>query len=251
MRDALAGEWLKLRSVSSTYWLAATAVLTTTLLGILVCALLGSDYRGLDAEQQEAFDPVGLSCTGVQFGQLAIVILAVRAAGSEFTTGLIRISLAAVPDRRTFLTAKLITLALVGLGCGLLSGMLSVALGTATLTHGSTLLLTPEGIRSCLGNAAYFALLAAFSAAVAIMVRRTLTALGILLPLFFVLSGTLGVSDRLRPYSRLLPDRAGLRLMQIHQESGDLPPMAGGLVMLLWTAAAIVLGWWSLRTKNV
>ncbi|MFJ4091785.1 hypothetical protein ACIPYS_09395 [Kitasatospora sp. NPDC089913] len=251
MRDAVAGEWFKLRTLASTYWLTAAAVLTTTLTGVLLCRLLSPDYRALDTEHQRAFDPVGMSFTGVQFGQLCMVVLAVRAVGSEFSTGLIRLSLTAVPDRSTFLSAKLAVLSLLGMGCGLLSGILSVGLGTAALTGGDSLLFTVDGVRAALGNALYFSSLAALSAAVAFLVRRTLTALGILLPLFFVLSGLFGTADRLRPYSRLLPDRAGLRLMQIHQESGDLAPAAGGLVLLLWTAAAIAAGWWALRAQEV
>ncbi|WP_351228175.1 hypothetical protein [Streptomyces sp. NPDC002133] len=61
----------------------------------------------------------------------------------------------------------------------------------------------------------------------------------------------LAASDRLRSSARFLPDRAGLRLMQIHQEAGDLTPLAGGAVLLLWTAGVVTLAAVSFARRDV
>ncbi|GAA2418805.1 ABC transporter permease [Streptomyces mauvecolor] len=238
MRDALAAEWFKLRSLRSTPALLLTGLLVTVLTGLLLCLLIGPEFRRASPADRRGFDPIGLSYSGMQLGQLALVVLAVLSVGSEFGTGMIRTSLAAVPGRARFLTAKLTLLAAVGLAWGLLTGGAALLCGTRALGAAPSELPLAAVLRTTLGAGLYGALIAVCAGAVTFMVRRSIAALGILLPLLFLVSSLLGASSRLASFARLLPDRAGLRLMQVHQEPGDLTPAAGGGVLLLWTLVA-------------
>ncbi|HET6357597.1 ABC transporter permease [Streptomyces sp.] len=241
MYDAIGAEWIKLRSLRSTPALLVIGLTVTVLTGLLFGLLIGPEFQRATPADRMDFDPVGLSFTGMQLGQLAVVVLAVLAVGSEFGSGMIRTSLAAVPRRGTLLTAKFVLLGSIGMAWGLVTGAASLLVGTWAL--GADLAALPPGdlIRTVSGAGAYAALLAVSAGSVTFMVRRSIAALGILLPLLFLVSSLLAASSRLRPLARLLPDRAGLRLMQVHQESGDLTPLAGGAVLLLWTASAAIV----------
>ncbi|MGH4032836.1 ABC transporter permease [Actinomycetota bacterium Odt1-20B] len=248
MRDLLAAEWIKLRSVRSTPALLCTAFALTVLVSLLFCALIGPEFRRMDAPHQRELDPVGLPFTGLQFGQVPLVVLAVLAVGNEYGTGMIRTTLAASPRRGRLLTAKLTLLGGAGLGWGLVTGAVALLAGTGVL--GAQLPSVPEALRAVLGAGAYAGLLAVLAGALTFMVRRSLTALGLLLPLLFVVSGALATAPRLRPLARLLPDRAGLRLTQTHQDAGDLSWAAGGGVLLLWVAAAVLAAHLALRHQE-
>ncbi|MFD7611295.1 ABC transporter permease [Streptomyces sp. NPDC059828] len=246
--DLVAAEWTKLRSLRSTWTLLALGAVLTVLVSLLFCALIGPEFRRADPAQQRALDPVGLTFTGLQFGQVPVVVLAVLAVGSEYGTGMIRTSLAAVPRRGRLLTAKLAVLGTTGLVWGLVTGAVALTAGSAVL--GAPAPLHADALRALAGAGVYAGLLAVLAAALTFVVRRSLTALGILLPLLFVVSGALAATPHLRPLARLLPDRAGLRLMQVHQDTGDLSPAAGGAVLLLWALLAAAGSHLALRRQE-
>ncbi|MFF8599091.1 ABC transporter permease [Streptomyces sp. NPDC015232] len=248
LSDAVAAEWVKLRSLRSTWALLALGAVLTVLVSLAFCALIGPEFRRADPAQRAALDPVGLTFTGVQFGQVPVVILAVLAVGGEYGTGMIRTSLAAVPRRGRLLAAKLAVLGTTGLLWGLVTGAVTLTAGSAAL--GAPVPLHAAALRALAGAGLYAGLLAVLAAALTFAVRRSLTALGILLPLLFVVSGALAATPRLRPLARLLPDRAGLRLMQAHQDTGDLPPTAGGTVLLLWALLAAAGAYAVLRRQE-
>ncbi|RSS45652.1 ABC transporter permease [Streptomyces sp. WAC08241] len=246
--DLLAAEWAKLRSLRSTWALLALGCALTVLVSLLFCALVGPEFRRADPARQHALDPVGLSFTGLQFGQVPLVVLAVLAVGGEYGTGMIRTSLAAVPRRGRLLAAKLTALGTTGLVWGLVTGAVALFAGSAAL--GAPAPLHAEAVRALAGAGAYAGLLAVLAGALTFVVRRSLAALGVLLPLLFVVSGALAATPELRSLARLLPDRAGLRLMQTHQEAGDLSPAAGGAVLLLWAALTAAGAHLALRRQD-
>ncbi|MFD9907209.1 ABC transporter permease [Streptomyces sp. NPDC059063] len=249
MRDLLAAEWIKLRTVRSTWWLLALGCALTVLVSLLFCALIGPEYRRADAARQRELDPVGLSFTGLQFGQVPLVVLAVLAVGNEYGTGMIRTTLAAVPRRGRLLGAKLGVLGVVGVGWGLVTG--GVAVFSASAVLGARAPFYGDALRAVAGAGAYAGLLAALAGAFTFVVRRSLAALGVLLPMLFIVSGALATAPRLRPVARFLPDRAGIRLMQVHQDVGDLSPAAGGGVLLLWASAVAAVAYLVLRRQEV
>ncbi|HEV2893768.1 MAG TPA: ABC transporter permease, partial [Actinomycetota bacterium] len=104
MRRALASEWTKLRTVSSTAWLVAAAVGCTVLLSSAMAASVDTSQCPSPASCQE--DTTRLALTGVWVGQVAVVVLAVLAVTSEYDTGMIQVTLAATPRRGTVLLAK-------------------------------------------------------------------------------------------------------------------------------------------------
>lgn len=106
----LRAEWIKLRSVRSTYVITGVAVLLGLGIGLLDVFSVTHNWATMPAADRAAFDPVGDSFSGFDFGELAFGALGVLAVSTEYGTGLIRTTFAAVPRRRTVFAAKTLVL---------------------------------------------------------------------------------------------------------------------------------------------
>jgi ABC-2 type transport system permease protein len=127
MRDALHAEWTKARTLPGTGWLLLAAVTLTVIVSSAVAATV-SCPSGHCAE-----DPAKISLTGIYLGQAVIAIVAVLAASSEYSTGMIRVTLAAMPRRATVLAAKAAILTGSVLAAGALAVLGSVLAGRLIL----------------------------------------------------------------------------------------------------------------------
>ncbi|GAA2210072.1 ABC transporter permease [Nonomuraea monospora] len=117
----LTSEWLKIRSVRSTYLILGLG-LSTVLLGLALAAAAAGMYDTASPEQQARARIADLEEVFTIIPQLCMGILGALAITSEYTTGLIRTSLALVPRRWPVLAAKAVV---VG-GLGLLVGVVAV-----------------------------------------------------------------------------------------------------------------------------
>ena len=101
---AMISEWIKLRSLRSTWWSIGIALLISVGLGILF-----SDLRGNDIAKHGGFeaDPTAVSLRGFYLAQLAVGVLGVLFITGEYSTGMIRATLSAVPRRVPVWVAKI------------------------------------------------------------------------------------------------------------------------------------------------
>ncbi|RDG37532.1 ABC transporter permease subunit [Streptomyces corynorhini] len=251
----LQSEWTKIRTVSSTTWTLISALVVTVALGAALSALLNSQFGDLGAAQQATFDPTYTSFSGMVLGQLAMVVFGVLVVGSEYSSGMIRTSLAAVPQRATFLFGKILVAGVLALAVGLLTGFLSFFLGQALLGDHGTGIGEPNVLRAVIGSGLYMALIAVFSMGVAAMLRSSMLALGILMPFFFLVSGILSAVPGAKDVAHYFPDQAGSRIMQVVPDalnSSDRPygPWGGLGIMALWVVAALVGGYLVMRKRD-
>ena len=121
MSDALHAEWTKLRTLASTFWLLLSAAALTIAVGAAAAAAF-SCPAGACAPALTGADPAKISLTGIDLGQAVVAVLAVLAVGGEYSTGMIRLTLAAMPRRLTMLAAK----AAVVTGCVLAASAVAV-----------------------------------------------------------------------------------------------------------------------------
>jgi hypothetical protein len=104
--DVLRSEWTKLRSVRSTFWaLTATDVLGIGLGGV-ISAATAHGYARSSVSSKLSWDPTAASLAGIGIATLAIAVLGVLCISSEYSSGMIRTSLIAVPKRGRVLAAK-------------------------------------------------------------------------------------------------------------------------------------------------
>ncbi|MBO2456838.1 ABC transporter permease [Actinomadura violacea] len=255
MIDALRAEWTKLRTLTSTAWLLAGAVLLTVAVsaGIAATTHVTSD-RGQD--------PTKLALTGITLGQAVVAVLAVLAVSDEYGTGMIRLTLTAMPRRVVVLAAKAATVA----GLTLLAGLLAVAgcllVGRLMLpgagldpAHGYALISIGHGptLRAAACGGLYLMLIALLALGVATAVRDTAVSIGAVLALLYlppILAQA--VTDPLRRHlEQIAPMTAGLA-GQATTDLGSLPiaPWPGLGVLGAWAAAALLIAGLLLRHRD-
>ncbi len=102
-------EWTKLRTQPGALWSLLSAVILVVAFGILYSLLrVARPPHGATAA---TFDPTSVSLAGVQLAQIAAGVLGVLLITSEYASGLIRTTLAAVPRRLPTLWGKAAVLA--------------------------------------------------------------------------------------------------------------------------------------------
>ncbi|MEU8587906.1 ABC transporter permease [Streptomyces sp. NPDC048664] len=250
----LRSEWTKIRSVASTVWTLSIALIVTVALGMLISALTRREFDSAGADGRFGIDPTFTSFAGMSLGQLAMIVFGVLVVSNEYSTGMIRTSLAAVPRRGAFLLGKVTVATALSLAVGLVTSFLAFFLGQAMLgAHGASL-GDPGVLRAVIGGGLYMTLIAVFSMGVATMLRSPMLSLGILMPFFFLISNILGNVSATKKIGRFLPDQAGSRILRVlpPQAGEDTPygPWGGLGIMLLWVLVVLAGGYLLLRERD-
>jgi hypothetical protein len=175
MSHALAAEWTKLRSLRSTYWLLLVGAAVTVGLAVLITVGLGT---GKVEVTDGTFDAAGISLFGVWFGQITFAVVGVLTMTSEYATGSIRTTLAAVPRRGLLLAAKLTTVGIVALGIGTAISVAAFLIGQAVLAgqHRAVGLGDPGSAQAVLSAAGYVTAMALLGVALGALLRGTVAA---------------------------------------------------------------------------
>jgi ABC-2 type transport system permease protein len=257
MRPALHAEWTKLRTVASPLWLllgmiAATMVLSAGATSVVTCMSAGCGG-----------DMTKLSLIGVELGQALAAILAVLVISGEYSSGMIRTTLTAMPRRATVFAAKAITLTGVVAVAGttavlgsLLAGRLILPRHGFTATRGYPALSLADGptLRATAGSILYLTLIAQLSLGIAAIVRDSATSIGVILGLLYllpILSQVIGNPHWQRLLEQIGPTSAGLAIQATTDlHSLPLSPWAGLGVTAGWAAAALVAGNLLLRNRD-
>jgi ABC-2 type transport system permease protein len=256
MRPALHAEWTKIRTVAGPLWLllgmiAATVALSAGATSVVTCA---ADGCGGDTTK--------LSLIGVYLGQALAAILAVLVISGEYSSGMIRTTLTAMPRRATAFAAKAVTLTGVVAAAGTTAVLGSLLAGRLILPrHGFTahghpaLSLADEPtLRATSGSILYLVLIALFSLGIAAIVRDSATSIGVILGLLYllpILSQVIGDAHWQRRLQQIAPMSAGLAIQATtNLHSLPLRPWVGLGVTAGWAAAALVAGGLLLRIRD-
>jgi ABC-2 type transport system permease protein len=254
----LRSEWTKIRSVRSTVWSLIALVVVSVGLTALFSLLTVANWNGRGAAPRDATvlaDPVSsILGTGIGLGQLAICVLGALVMTTEYSTGVIRASLLAVPRRIPMLAAKGAVFAALILVVSEIVTFGSYLVGSAMLhSHVPVSLSDPGVLRAVIGTGLSLTLLGLFAMAIGTLIRHTAgaitTVIGIVLVLP-ILSGLLPGSwgAHINAY---LPEQAGGLITQAHRHAGDLlTPWQGFGVFCIWTAVLLVAAAYLLRRRD-
>ena len=233
---ALHAEWTKLRTVPGTLWL----LLGSTALTAGVSAAAVASVR-CQAGAACPVDPAKLSLSGVQLGQAVVAILAVLAISGEYGTGMIRVTLTAVPGRTTVLAAKATVVTGLVLAAGTAGVLASVLAGRLILpghgfspARGYELVSLGQGpvLRAAAGSVLYLALIA-------------------LLYLFPIIASVATDPHWERHLQQIGPMTAGLDIQATTGLSSlPLSPWAGLGVLAAWAGGAMLAGGLVLRLRD-
>ncbi|WP_329570251.1 ABC transporter permease subunit [Streptomyces sp. NBC_01361] len=251
--QVLRSEWTKIRSVASTVWTLGLAVVLTIALGVLISILSRNEFKNMGLKERLSFDPTFISFAGMSLGQLAMIVFGVLVVSNEYSTGMIRTSLAAVPQRGTFLFSKVAVATVLAFVVGLATSFIAFFLGQAVLGEYRAQIGDPGVLRAVIGGGLYMTLIAMFSMGVASMLRSPMLSLGILMPFFFLISNILGNVSATKKIGRYLPDQAGSKIMQVVTPIDDDTPYGpwGGLgIMVIWVVLALIFGYVLLKKRD-
>lgn len=256
MSDALGAEWVKLRTIPDAWWLMLGTVVLTVAVSAAVAA--ASHVSAGGAGQ----DPTRLALVGVDLGQAVIAVLAILVVTDEYGTGMIRLTLAAIPRRGVMLGAKAVMI----VGLALVSGVVAVTgcffagrllLPGAGLdpAHGYALVSLAHGptLRAAVGTVLYLALVALLSLGVGTILRDTAVSTGAVLALLYLppllahlVSGPWG-----RHIQQIAPMTAGLAIQAtLNIRSLPISPWAGLGVLAAWAAGMLLAGLAILKARD-
>jgi ABC-2 type transport system permease protein len=252
--DVLGSEWVKLRSVRSTFWALTVTVVLGIGLGAVISAATAHAYARLSASGKLSWDPTGISQSGVAIASVAIVVLGVLCVSSEYSSGMIRTSLIAVPKRGRVLAAKSLVFAVATFVVGEVVCFAAFFVAQALISgHAPHAALGDPGVaRAVVGGGLYLAVLAVLSVAAGALLRHAAAAITCMVAVLFVLPGIAqALPDSWRnPVTEFWPTQAGSQLTNVYHSAHTLQPWPGFGVMCLFVALVYGIAWTLLDRRD-
>lgn len=241
-RDLLAFEWTKLRSVRSNLWTllgaAAVTIGSTAIVAQAIAASPATPSSGV-------VTPLTASFLGyAEYCVIPVSILAVLAFTSEYSSGLIRTTFTAVPQRLAVLAAKAAVIGGAALAAGEVLAFATFFLTQAIMAghHRGVSLSAPGAARAVLVAGLLLALCALIALSLGAIIRSTAGAITATIGVVYLLAAACLVLPQ--PWNtrigRFTLPFAAYQVITQHPQPGLLSPVLSLLVMLAWPAAALV-----------
>lgn len=240
--DVVRSEWTKFASLRSSRWTLAAFAVTSIGLGVLVSALTGAYWPHASAEARAHWDPTNNTLAGLIPGYLVIPVLGVLMMTSEYTSGSIRSTLAAVPRRPLVLAAKVIVFAAAALIVVEMVTFVTFLAGQSVVGRSPHASFGQPGVlRALTLSGAFLALMGLFGLGVGTIVRRSGAAVaayaGLAIVLPMLLNALPGGLWRFGPIIILGNSVGAVKILP-----GMLSPWTGFAVMAAYTAVALGVG---------
>jgi len=257
--DVTASEWTKLRSLRSTTWSFVGYILLSVGMSILATSLYTGNWDHLSSDDRRSMvqDPIGLILQpGGLWGQIAICVLGVILFASEYSTGMVRASMLAVPRRTPVLAAKAVVFAAVTFAVAEVVAFTSFFIGQAIVSeHVSISLGDPGVLRAIVGTGLALALIGLFALSIGVIVRHLAGAITLVIVLVLVLPTIMsGLPGKLGDYlSTYVPGGTAVASIMSSGRASDsvVSPWQGFGIACAWTAVALTLAAVSLRRRDV
>jgi ABC-2 type transport system permease protein len=249
-------EWLKLRTLRSQRW--TTLVLLAAVIGIGIAAEVyyPSHWAHMTAAQRASFDPTNQGFTGMALGQLAAGIAGVVVMTSEYSTGSIRSTLAAIPNRPLLLAAKAAVFGGVALVVGELACVASFLVSqylvlSAPAPHAS--LADPAALRAVLMLGAYVSLIGLLGLGLGAIIRHTAGAIAAVVGVVFAVPLVLqafpaSVHDEAQKFLPMLIAEDSLGAVKPTADA--LSPWVGLAVLAGYAVVVLLAGCWLLVRRD-
>lgn len=241
----LRSEWAKLWSLRSTWITLGLALLFLVAFGLIAAYQFKSRMTsGRPMERGFAgASTLSLSLFGTNFAQLALGVLGVLVAAGEYSTGMIRSTLAAVPRRLPVLWSKAAVYGVIALALGTV-GVFAVFVADSGVLAGTRVAMTLSDagvVRGLLGAGLYLALVGVIGVALGALLRSVAGGIAVLVATLMLVPGLTSLlpsswQGHLSPY---LPSHAGEAMFALHHDSTTLSPTAGLAVLLGWMVLAL------------
>ena len=238
-------EWIKLRSLRSTWIMLGSLAAAIVAFGLISASVAtGSVSTPGGGPAFAGTSPVDTVLAGANFGILIVAVMGVLVGAREYSSGLIRTSIAVVPRRWPLLLGKLVTFVGVLLPTVLVSVLVSFFAGTAILSAAGVASVTwgTAGVAGAvLGTVGYLVGIGVIGVCLGILLRSVGSGLGVLIGgILFVPT----LASALLPSSwdsvlKYLPSNAGMSFTSVATDSSMLTYGAGLAVFIAWVVLAV------------
>ncbi len=251
LRDVVRSEWTKLASLRSSRWTLVAFALTGVTLGVAISAVSASLWPTASAETRAHWDPTNNTLAGLIPGYLVIPVLGVLMMTSEYTSGSVRSTFAAVPRRPLVLAAKSIVFGGAVLATVEVITFVTFLAGQAVMGSAPHATIGQPGVlRALLLSGAFLVLMGLFGLGLGVIVRRSGAAVALYAAIALVapmiLSAFPGNLWRCGPIMILGNSVGAVRLLP-----GVLSPWVGFGVMTLYTVVSLAVGAVLLTRRDV
>jgi ABC-2 type transport system permease protein len=237
-------EWTKLRTQPSVFWALLSEIIVVVGFGLGYSLLrVARPPRG--AAAIASFDPAAISLSGVQLAQIAVGVLGVLLITSEYATGLIRTTFAAVPRRLPVLWGKAVMVAATLTIVSVPAAFAAFQGGQSILArhHLSVALGQPGVVRAVIGSALYLAVIGLIGLGLGAIVRNAAGGIAALFGLLYGLPLAAGFlpGNWATDVTKYLPASAGQAVTTVQPDTTQLQPWTGFGVLCLYAAALLCL----------
>jgi ABC-2 type transport system permease protein len=250
-------EWTKIRSLRSTSWtFLVTAVLTIGLGSLFALGRTSGRESGREP-LTASFNAAGFPFNAMFLAQLAIGVLGVLIITTEYSSGMIRTTFTAVPQRGLVLAVKAVIFACVTLVASVMTTFVTFFASQTILNRGTVKygvsLSSPHALRIVIGAALYMTVCALLGVALGALLRSTAAAITALAGLLFILPimmNFLPVSWHRDAIAQWLPSNAGMQIVEKVTQPLQFSPWVGLAVFAGWVAVAFAAGLVLLRRRD-
>jgi hypothetical protein len=239
-------EWTKLRTLRSTLWSLFVALLLTIGLPCLFAAVTSSRWGQMSLHDRADRHPLDIALAGVNLSQLAIGVLGVLIITGEYSTGMIRATMSAVPKRLPVLWAKVGVYAVVTFVLMAPAVLAAFFASQSIVSAHQPLRISfshPGVARAVIGGAAYLAILGVFTLGIGAILRNTAGGIATFAGIMFVIPPLLNIlptswNNDISPY---LPDAAGRSIFTLSHGAHSLAPWPGFALFLGYAIATLAV----------
>jgi ABC-2 type transport system permease protein len=245
-------EWIKLRTVRSSWFVLGATVLGIAGIGLLVSYFNNAHWSTMSASSRADLNPINQSLIGVTLAELTVGVLGVIAVTSEYATGMIRATFAAVPRRLPVLVAKAGVLAAVTFVLCLVAVLIAFLGGQALLGSHGIWIGHPEAVRAVFGATLYLTVVGVIGIGLGFLIRSTAGGIATLLAGLLVLPIMVAAlpGSRSQAFGRYLPSTAGRALFIMNGGRAMLSPWTGFGIFLLYAVVVLAAAALTLRRRD-
>lgn len=247
-------EWLKFRTLRSSWLTMALAIVSVPGIGIAIAWSTANDWPNMRPREKLHFDALADPLSGFNLAQLAVGVLAVMLIAGEYSGGMIRATLAAVPRRLPVLWAKVGVLTTLTLVTMVPAAVFTFFVSEHLLAvrHIGITWSTPNVPRIVIGLGLYLTVVAALAMGIGAIVRNVAGGIGAFVGIILVLPVIASAlpqtwGDRINKW---LPSNAGQALMSVSSDNTTLSPWRGFLVFAGYAVAALIAAAILLRRRD-
>ena len=246
LASASRAEWIKFRSVRSTVLGFIVTALLTVGISALITTVIRGHWTTMDPLSRLTFDPVSTSLGGILFAQFAVGVIGALFITAEYSSGSIRTTLAAVPQRLRVVAAKALVLAVSMIIVAEVLSFITFLMGQAIFSGvvPTASLATSAVLRSVILAGVYLTLLALLGFALGLILRQSAACITVFTSLLLVVPIIVFLlpqswQDAITKYE---PSALGRAMMSTTPASQMFGATSATVILLIYVAVVSAVG---------